>query len=134
MSNERIERELARLRDGSQIAEFVQDASRPVILYKDVPTSGGGSGLPAITDVIVPVPNGYPAAMIDLAGLPVGSPFLARVKGGPNNQGIVTAKGQQWQLASYHPHNGGGGPPWDQTKHGFHTYIDHLIAWLDRLN
>ena len=59
MSVERIERELALLRAGNQVAEFVQDASRPVILYKDVPTSGSQSGLPSATDVIVPVPNGY---------------------------------------------------------------------------
>jgi hypothetical protein len=35
-----------------------------------------------------------------------------------------------WQLASYHPHGNGGGPPWDQMTHGFHTYVDHLIAWF----
>jgi hypothetical protein len=37
-------------------------------------------------------------------------------------------------LASYHPHNGGGGPVWDQVRHGFHTYFDHLLAWLGRLS
>jgi hypothetical protein len=42
--------------------------------------------------------------------------------------------GRQWQLASYHPHQNGGGPPWDQMRHGFHTYLDHLIAWLAKLN
>jgi hypothetical protein len=33
--------------------------------------------------------------------------LLPRVKGGQNNQGRVTADGRDWQLASYHPHNGG---------------------------
>jgi hypothetical protein len=105
-----------------------------VVLYRDVPTDGAKYGLPASTDVVVPVPPGHPASIIDLAGLPVGSPFLSRLKGGHNNQGIVDADGRKWQLASYHPHNGGGGPPWDQMKHGFHTYLDHLIAWLHQIS
>lgn len=133
MSVERIERELAILGEGCQIAQLIISSGRTLVLYRNVPTSGSRFSLPEVTDVIVPVPPGYPAALIDLAGLPVGSPFLPRVKGGQNNQGTLEADGRFWQLASYHPHNGGGGPPWDQTRHGFHTYIDHLIAWLDRL-
>jgi len=133
MSTERIERELTRLREGNQKVDLVT-TDRMYVIYRDVPTRGAPLGLPEVTDVIVPVPPGYPASLIDLAGLPVGSPFLPRVKGGPNTQGVVQADGRQWQLASYHPHNGGGGPTWDQTRHGFHTYIDHLIAWLDRLS
>jgi len=133
MSQERIDRELARLREGGQVAEFLA-GDREVVLYRDVPTDGEQFGLPTTTDVIVPVPPGYPAAMIDLAGLPVGSPLLPRVKGGQNNQGIVRVDNRDWQLTSYHPHNGGGGPPWDQTRHGFHTYLDHVIAWLHRLS
>jgi hypothetical protein len=133
MSAERIGRELAKVRAGSLVAEFISEGGRQFVLYRAVPTAGEGFGLPETTDVIVPVPPGYPASWIDLAGLPVGSPFLSRVKGGQNNQGIVFADGRQWQLASYHPHNGGGGPPWDQNLHGFHTYLDQLIAWLDRL-
>ncbi len=133
MSRERIERELAQLHEGGQVAEILV-GDRECVLYRDVPTDGPRFGLSATTDVIVPVPSGYPAAMIDLAGLPVGSPFLARVKGGQNNQGIVRVDNRDWQLTSYHPHNGGGGPPWDQTRHGFHTYLGHVIAWLDRLS
>jgi hypothetical protein len=133
MTLERIERELAILSRGSQTAELITSGGRTLVLYRKIPTSGSKFGLPEVTDVVVPVPSGYPAALIDLAGLPVGSPFLPRVKGGQNHQGTLDADGRQWQLASYHPHNGGGGPPWDQTVHGFHTYIDHLIAWLDRL-
>jgi hypothetical protein len=133
MNRERIEHELARLREGNQMTELISE-SRALVLYRDVPTDGERVGLAAATDVVVPVPEGYPGSLIDLAGLPVGSPFLTRVKGGQNNQGIVTADGRQWQLASYHPHNGGGGPPWDQMQHGFHTYLDQLIAWLHHLN
>jgi hypothetical protein len=134
VSQDRIHRELGLLHDGGQIAELIVDCTRPVVLYRAVPTAGTRLGLPAATDAIVPVPPGYPAAMIDLAGLPVGSPFLPRVRGGPNSQGIATVDGRNWQLASYHPHTNGGGPPWDQTKHGFHTYFDHLVAWLYRLS
>ena len=133
MNWERIERELARLREGDLAAELVPEP-RPVVLYRRVPTGGERLGLPAFEDVVVPVPAGYPGGLIDLAGLPVGSPFLSHVKGGQNNQGIVIADGRQWQLASYHPHNGGGGPPWDQMLYGFHTYVDQLIAWLHHLN
>lgn len=133
MNRERIELELAKLREGSQPAEFI-GGSRAVVLYRGVPTDGARLGLDPATDVVVPVPEGYPGSPIDLAGLPVGSPLLPRLKGGQNNQGIVTADGRQWQLASYHPHNGGGGPPWDQMRHGFHTYLDQLIAWLHHLN
>jgi len=133
MPTERIERELAILRGGSQVVEITSVSGREFVLYRAIPTGGAKFCLPEVADVIVPVPPGYPAALIDLAGLPVGSPFLPRVRGGQNNQGVVQTDGRQWQLASYHPHNGGGGPPWDQNRHGFHTYVDHLIAWLDKL-
>jgi hypothetical protein len=133
MNSERIERELMLLREGGQVAELFTN-SRAAVLYRAVPTDGARLGLPASTDVVVPVPSGYPAAVIDLAGLPVGSPLLPRLKGGTNVQGVLSVDNRQFQLASYHPHNGGGGPPWDQTKHGFHTYLDQIIAWLHRLN
>ena len=133
MNIERIHHELAILRDGGQEAVLFPDAPRPVVLYKAVPTAGGKCRLPDRTDVVVPIPAGHPASMIDLAGLEVGSPFLSRVKGGTNNQGVISVDGRQFQLASYHPHNGGGGPPYDQIKHGFHTYFDHLLAWLDQI-
>ena len=132
MPLERVARELALLKEGGQVAEICS-AGRHFVIYRDVPTAGASMGLPSLTDVIVPVPEGYPASPIDLAGLPVGSPLLARAKGGPNSQGIVEVAGKQWQLASYHPHSNGGGPPWDQMRHGFHTYLGELIAWLDRL-
>ena len=128
----RIQRELGLLREGQQIADFF-DADRAIVIYRAV-RAGRVPGLPETTDVAVPVPAGYPAALIDLAGLPVGSPFLCRVKGGTNPQGVLEVDGVQWQLASYHPHQGGGGVPWNQNRHGFHTYLDHLLAWLDRLS
>ena len=133
MNRERIERELSELLAGGQLALLMTDG-RPAVLYRDVPTGGAQFGLPISSDVVVPIPDGYPANPIDLAGLPLGSPLLARVKGGANSQGVIVANGSQFQLASYHPHNNGGGPPWDQTRHGFHTYFDHILAWLHRLN
>jgi len=132
MANERILRELGRLREGGQIAELVSNG-RDFVIYRSVPTDGARFGLPEATDVIVPVPAGYPASPIDLAGLPVGSPLIGRTRGSQNNQGICQAAGMNWQFASYHPHNNGGGPPWNQMVHGFDTYFDHLISWLERL-
>jgi hypothetical protein len=133
MSRERIERELVVLKEGGQSAALVT-GGRDAVLYRAVPTDGAAHGLPPESDVLVPVPHGYPAAPIDLAALPIGSPLLGRVRGGTNSQGIIEADGRQWQLASYHPHSNGGGPPWDQAQHGFHTYLDHLIAWLAKLD
>jgi hypothetical protein len=126
----RIDRELAVLRDGGQAADYVEVAGRGFVVYRSVPTGSRTVDLPASSDVIVPVPSGYPGGMIDLAGLPVGSPLLGRVKGGANIQGSVTADGRDWQLASYHPHSNGGGPPWNPSMHGFHTYFDQVLAWL----
>lgn len=130
----RITYELGLLATGGMVAELViANDRREFVRYRAVPTAGAQRGLPAEQDVVVPVPSGFPGGAIDLAGLPVGSPFLALVKGGGSNQGQAVIEGVTWQLASYHPHNNGGGPPWDQSRHGFHTYVDHLIAWLDRL-
>ncbi|MCK6478849.1 MAG: hypothetical protein L6R43_01500 [Planctomycetes bacterium] len=132
-SRERIERELARLLEGGLNAQLF-DGDRPLVLYRGVPAGGQPLGLPDAADVVVPVPPGYPGSPIDLAALPLDSPFLSRVKGGTNSQGTLTLDGRNWQLASYHPHGNGGGPPWDQTRFGFHTYADHLISWLHKLN
>ena len=134
MSRGRIDRELNLLREGGQEAELIfLSANEAYVLYRNVPATRTLHGLPSSTDIVVPVPSGYPAPPIDLAALPVDSPFLPLVKGGLNSQGIRSVCGRDWQLASYHPHQGGGGPPWDQMKHGFHTYFDHLISWLDRI-
>ena len=131
--NERLDRELSSLRSGGQKVELVETPDRQFVIYYEMPTDGLAVNLPPVADVIVPVPQPYPPAMIDGAGLPLGSPLLARVRGGQNNQGVVEVGGVRWQLASYHPHNGGGGPPWNPTVHGFHTYVEHLLAWLARL-
>ena len=132
--NERLEREISKLREGGQRAAIFETGGRQFVLYYDVPTEGGPLNLPVMTDVVVSVPHPYPPAMIDGAGLPLYSPLLPRVRGGQNNQGVIELDGRQWQLASYHPHNGGGGPVWNPTVHGFHTYLDNLLAWLARLS
>ena len=130
---DRIDRELAMLREGGQAVDYFDAGGRGFVVYRSVPTGGSTAGLPQSSDVIVPVPSGYPGAMIDLAGLPAGSPLLARVKGGANNQGNMSVDGRDWQLASYHPHTNGGGPPWNPAIHGFHTYFDQVLAWLNVL-
>lgn len=128
----RLNRELALLATGGQIATLVV-GSEEVVIYRDLPTAGAGRGLPASTDVIAPIPAGYPST-IDLAGLPEGSLLLPHVKGGGNCQRVVTADGRRWVLASYHPHGNGGGPPWDPARHGFHTYVGELLVWLAHLS
>lgn len=127
----RLDRELALLASGGQ-ESYIVAGSEEVVLYRSLPTAGAGRGLPASTDAIAPVPPGYPAP-IDLAGLPEGSPLLPHVKGGGNVQRVVTADGRRWVLVSYHPHSNGGGPPWDPTRHGFHTYAGELLSWLAHL-
>lgn len=120
---DRIENEIHLLRESGQSVELVRSPS-PYVIYKNVRIRGNLK-----IDIIVPVPNGYPAAMIDRAGLPAGSPYINQVKGSP--QEIVQVAGSNWQLISYHPHAGGGGLPWDPMIHGFHTYLSEVLAWLE---
>jgi hypothetical protein len=58
--------------------------------------------------------------------------FVRQVAGSP--QGVITAAERRWHLVSYHPHNGGGAPPWNKDKHGFHTYFDEILCWIHRAN
>lgn len=133
MNLERIHLELGALARSGQIAELVADATpRPAVIYRLVPCAPLNGEPHEKHDVLVPVPSGYPAALIDGAALVLGSPLLPRLAGGGNPQGDWVADGQTWRLASYHPHQNGGGPPWDPTCHGFHTYISELIQWLSR--
>jgi len=126
----RIDRELEKLRQGGRRVDFIPSPF-PVAIYKDVPTRPGYRHL-EMTDVLVAVPPGYPGRPLDGAYLPAGSPLLGRVAGSP--QGIVMVDGRQWQLVSYHPHNGGGAPPWNKDKHGLHTYFDEILVWIYRAN
>ena len=127
----RIQRELERLRQGGCRVDFIQQPLAAVI-YRDVPTRPGYAHL-QMTDVLVTVPGGYPGQPLDGAHLPEGSPLLGRVAGSP--QGVIVADGERrWQLVSYHPHNGGGGPPWNKDRHGFHTYLDEILCWIHRAN
>jgi len=80
------------------------------------------------TDVLVPVPSGYPQAMLDYAFLPVDSQLKGRVPGAIQEN--VQFGDRTWTRISYHPHNGGGGQAWDPRVHGFHTYVDEVLAWL----
>ena len=75
MNVERIQRELALLRQGGQECALFADAPRPAVLYRQLPTGGRPMGLPDFVDVVVPVPSGHPAPPIDLAGLDVGGLF-----------------------------------------------------------
>lgn len=115
--------ELSILTDGALKAEYAPGQPGHIIYY-DVPI-GENHG---VVDVIVPIPSGYPAAMIDWAGLPSDSDLFGKVKGSVQREIVIA--GRSWKIVSYHPHNGGGGPPWNPSVHGFHTYIGEILAWL----
>ena len=102
MSRERIDRELAVLREGGQMADLlIVNDHQAHVLYRDLPTGGIRRGLAIFDGRNSPrFLSGYPGALIDLAGLPVGSPFLAYVKGGQNNQGELSVGDCRWQLAA----------------------------------
>jgi|HubBroStandDraft_3_1064219.scaffolds.fasta_scaffold95957_2 hypothetical protein len=121
---ERVKRELELIsRDGSR-AKLHENPD--AVVYYGLPSS---LGVVDSTDVMVVVPPGYPGATLDHAYLPSGSPLFNVVKGQP--EGInLDVDGRKWQRVSYHPHNGGGAPSWDPTKHGFHTYVDEVLSWL----
>lgn len=116
-----------------ELESLSQDGSRPklhenpdAVVYYGLPSS---LGVVDSTDVMVVVPQGYPGAALDHAYLPSGSPLFDVVKGQP--EGIsLDVDGRKWQRVSYHPHNGGGAPGWDPTRHGFHTYVDEILSWL----
>ncbi len=118
----RIDKEL-KILEPKDSAKVYEDPD--VVIYYNLPSP---LGIVDVTDVLVQIPNGYPGATIDYVFLPDGSPLLNIVKGAP--QVIIEAHGQRWQQISYHPHQGGGAPAWDSTKHGFHTYIDEILTWL----
>jgi len=122
----RVEREVALLTGAGAQVNLIPSAAAAVI-YRGLRTRPGYAV--ESTDVLVPVPSGYPGQFIDWAYLPEGSHLIGRVVGSPQNH-LIQTDGRAWRQISYHPHNGGGGPPWDQTIHGFHTYVTELIAWL----
>ena len=121
----RVDRELAALSDAGQQVTLVPSPS--AVVYHGLRTRPGHQ-VPA-TDVLVLVPSGYPGQMLDGAYLPEGSPLIGRVKGAAQDP-RVEALGRRWQLISYHPHNGGGGSPWNPGVHGLHTYIGEILSWL----
>ncbi len=122
----RVERELELIKAGGSRAKMIAPPVNAV-LYSGVRTR---PGYPVeSTDILVPVPTGYPGQFLDWAYLPEGSPLIGRVAGSALGH-TIQADGRTWRQISYHPHNGGGGPPWDPSIHGFHTYLTELIAWL----
>jgi hypothetical protein len=123
----RISRELKKLKDGGCRTKLIEQPFTAVI-FRAVPTRPGYPHVKQ-TDVLVRVPSGYPGAFIDGAYLPQESPLLGRVAG-QRGQGTIQADGRVWELVSYHPHNGGGGPMWNKDRHGFHTYFDEILYWI----
>jgi hypothetical protein len=125
----RVTRELAELQGEGMNVVVITDPT-PAVIYPGLRSGfSDGAGAVLMTDVLVPIPAGYPGQLIDWAYLPADSPLIGRVKGSPQDQ-FITAAGRQWRQISYHPHNGGGGPKWDPTVHGFHTYLAEVLSWL----
>lgn len=125
----RIHREVGALRDNGGQVTFVESPVACAV-YHGLPARKGYPHLNE-TDVLVPIPSAYPGVMLDGAYLPAGSPLLGRVEGSPQGH-IIQALGRNWQLVSYHPHNGGGGPTWNKDRHGLHTYYTEVLSWIQR--
>gem|GEM_PF-1275762 len=125
----RIEREISCLKENGGEVTYVSGPV-PCAVYHRLPTRRGYPHL-AETDVLVTIPGAYPGVMLDGAYLPAGSPLLGRVEGAPQGN-TVHALGRNWQLVSYHPHNGGGGPAWNKDRHGLHTYYTEVLSWIQR--
>jgi hypothetical protein len=125
----RVEREIELVRGGGLQVTLLK-APVDAIIYHELRTRPGTE--PALSDVLVPIPSGYPGSMLDSAYLPDDSPLIGRVKGQPEG-GRIAALGKNWRQISYHPHKGGGAPKWDPTVHGFHTYLGELVSWLHNL-
>lgn len=125
----RVQRELGTLRDNGGEVTFVESPVACAV-YHRLPSRKGYPHV-AETDVLVLLPSAYPGVMLDGAYLPSGSPLLGRVEGSPQGN-TVQALGRSWQLVSYHPHNGGGGPAWNKDRHGLHTYYTEILSWIQR--
>lgn len=126
----RIERELDQIRSGGQQVTFLS-TPQPCVIYHGLRTR---PGYPVeSSDVLVPVPSGYPGSEIDWAYLPENSPLIGKVKGSPQEP-RVSAAGILWRQISYHPHRNGGAPAWNPARHGFHTYLGELLSWLYAAN
>ncbi len=122
----RIDLELGKLKAGGTNVDYIEKPT-PVVIYRELPIREG-LGIEK-TDVLVPVPTGYPGQHLDGAFIPDGSPLIGRVVGKAAGA-TLSVDNRTWRLMSYHPHTGGGFPEWNPNFHGFHTYIDALIAWL----
>jgi len=124
----RIEHELAQLRENGVSVTFLSEPE-PAVVYQGVPVKPGHPA--GSSDVLVKVPGGYPAAFIDYAYLPEGSPLHGRVPGAFEH--IETIGGRRWQRVSIHPYTGNGAA-WNKDRHGFHTYYDEMLSWLYKAN
>lgn len=122
----RIERELDEIRASGQQVTFTAEP-QPCVIYHGLRTRPGY--FVVSSDVLVPVPSGYPGSEIDWAYLPEDSALIGKVKGSPQEPRIHAA-GRVWRQISYHPHRNGGAPAWNPARHGFHSYLGELLSWL----
>jgi hypothetical protein len=123
-ARDRVGAELSMISEGDNHAKLFENPD--AVIYYGLPSP---LGIVDSTDVLVLVPSGYPGATPDHAYLPSDSKLLGVLKGQPEDV-FVDVDARRWKRVSYHPHNGGGAPPWNPNIHGFHTYIDEILTWL----
>ena len=125
MNQDRIARELSVLARGwAGRGTGGQSETRCPLFRRPLPL-GNRRVCRSGSDVVVPVPSGYPGGIIDLAGLPVGSPFLDLVKGGRNTTRVLLV-----------PTIGSGSSPaiirtmGEEGRHGTRTATDFTPIWI----
>jgi Prokaryotic E2 family E len=122
---ERIQREIALLRDGGARVTLIEGPV-PALIYHGMRVRPGSPI--GTTDVLVKIPPGYPAGFLDNAFLPANSPLLTCTPG--SAQQTETFNGQAWTQKSVHPH-APNAIPWDKDRHGLHTYYGEVQNWLN---
>lgn len=122
---DRVDGELRRIEEGGGQVQRLAAPDNAVV-YRELPILGRPEM--GTVDVLVHIPGGYPAQMLDHAALPSDSPLIGKVKGAP--QEVFNCGGRQWRKISYHPHGNGGAGPWNPQIHGFDTYLGEVLSWL----
>lgn len=121
----RIDREVGLLVERGVDAS-VSEGSPSAVVYRGLSVARGT--IDYVTDVLVLIPDGYPAGAPDNAFLPADSPLLGMTVGA--QQEMMLVDGKAWVKKSVHPYLGPNGSRWDQRNHGFHTYYNEVLSWL----
>lgn len=121
----RIDREIGLL-VARGVDVSVAKATPSAVVYHGLSVTRGTADY--VTDVLVLIPDAYPAGAPDNAFLPADSPLLGMTVGA--QQETMLVEGKPWVKKSVHPYLGANGIRWDQRIHGFHTYYNEVLSWL----